>query len=344
MTMLAGDLGGTKTLIGLYDDAGARLHTQRFDSRAFGSLEAMVAVFLAEPAVRAHARPTRAVFGVAGTVTERPAGPGGQRADITNLSWDIDSAQVAEASGLRVRLVNDFYAVAAAAAAAAQDLAAGRARPDVVVLNGGQPAGRGPLAVLGAGTGLGEAVVDQSTGAPIILPSEGGHADFAPQDEVEIDLLRFLQRRHGGHVSYERVLSGAGLVALYEFFRRSGSAEDPKTDVDRALVEQPAGAAALISAHALAGDDPVCVRALHRFALIYGAEAGNLALKILARGGVFVAGGIAPKILPRLRDGTFLQGFLAKGRFSALCASFPVYILSDSEVGLSGAAAIAATL
>lgn len=340
MLILAGDVGGTKTLLGLYDALGTKLYGRRFENAGRQGLLDLLQEFWADPRARGLGRPERAVFGVAGPVQD--VGPGQQRARITNLAWDLDTTVLAEATGIgQVRLVNDFHAVAAAVSAWATEVETGLVPDSLVPLAPGvRPLPGGTIAVLGAGTGLGEAALIRSGGAPVILPTEGGHVDFAPRDDIEIELLRFLQRRHGGHVSYERVLSGAGLVALYEFFRDRG--EPTEAAAVRAEIEaDPAQGPAVISRHGLAGSDPLCTTALDRFCRIYGAEAGNLALKFLARGGVYIAGGIAPQILPRLQDGSFLQSFLDKGRFRTLCSGIPVYVVVHPEAGLYGAAVFA---
>lgn len=353
MTLLAGDLGGTKTLLSLCSADGEPRVTRRYDSRAFDGLLPMVQAFLAEVAdeVRVHGAPRRAVFGVAGPITEVPevTGPGGgaqkaqraQRAEITNLSYAIETAPLAEGLGLEaVRLVNDFYAVASAVAAAAS----GAGALELVALNPEARAERtGAVAVLGAGTGMGQALIARCVEPPVILPTEGGHSDFAPRSELEADLLRFLLRRFPDHVSVERVLCGAGLVLLYEFFRERG--ERPEQPAVRAEIEaRGTDAPAVISRHGLARSDGLCDLALDRFVQLYGAEAGNLALKSLATGGVYLAGGIAARILPRLTDGVFLRHFAQKGRFSGLLAGIPVFVVKDPAAGLRGAARLAAGL
>lgn len=347
MTLLAGDLGGTKTLLALCADDGTQLATSRYDSQAHDSLGAMVQDFLQAQAalLREHGAPRRAAFGVAGPITELPEG--GQRAQITNLRYSIETESLAATCGLgRVRLCNDFYAVAYAVAQAARSPSSGAAaaRLELLPLNpAGQPAPRGAVAVLGAGTGMGQALIARSVDPPAILPTEGGHSDFAPRDELEADLLRFLVRRFPEHVSVERVLCGAGLVLLYEFFRERGTA--PEQPGVRDAIERAAGdAPAVISRHALARTDALCDAALDRFVQLYGAEAGNLALKSLATGGVYLAGGIAAKILPRMTDGVFLQHFTRKGRFSELLRSIPIFLIQEDESGLFGAALLAASL
>jgi glucokinase len=343
MTLLAGDLGGTKTLLALCAEDGGPLFTRRYESRAFEGLAPMVRAFLDEAevaaAVREHGPPRRAAFGVAGPITELEGGA--QRAHITNLDYAIETSELTASLGLeRARLVNDFYAVAAAVAAAA----GGASSLELVPINpGARAAPRGAVAVLGAGTGMGQALITRSVEPPVILPTEGGHSDFAPRDELEADLLRFLLRRFPEHVSVERVLSGAGILLLYEFFRERGEiAERPevRAELDRAGADAPA----VISRHALGRTDALCDQALDRFVQLYGAEAGNLALKSLAKGGVYVAGGVAARILPRMTDGTFLRHFTKKGRFSELLAGIPVFVVKDSAAGLRGAARIAASL
>jgi glucokinase len=347
MTLLAGDLGGTKTLLSLCSADGEPRVTRRYDSRAFDGLLPMVQAFLAEVAdeVRVQGAPRRAVFGVAGPITEVTGvtglGGGAQKAEITNLSYAIETAPLAEGLGLEaVRLVNDFYAVASAVAAAASGIGA----LELVALNPEARAERtGAVAVLGAGTGMGQALIARSVEPPVILPTEGGHSDFAPRSELEADLLRFLLRRFPDHVSVERVLCGAGLVLLYEFFRERG--ERPEQPAVRAEIEaNGTDAPAVISRHGLARSDGLCDLALDRFVQLYGAEAGNLALKSLATGGVYLAGGIAARILPRLTDGVFLRHFAQKGRFSGLLAEIPVFVVKDPAAGLRGAARLAAGL
>ena len=350
MTLLAGDLGGTKTLLSLCDDRGTPLYTQRVSSSAYSGLAEMVEAFLREPDARALPTPTRAAFGVAGPVESLPApagqsaGDGEQRARITNLHYSIETAELRSRCGFtRVRLCNDFYAVAAAIAVAATP-GADASVFDLLPLN---PAGRadanGTVAILGAGTGMGQALIARGPAGPYIIPTEGGHADFSPRDTEEIEILRFLLQRHPEHVSVERVLCGAGLLSLYEFY----AARDPaaqKPQIHEALLSARGEAPALISQHALAGDDALCGLALQRFVMLYGAEAGNLALKCLATGGVYLAGGIAAKILPRMTDGTFLQNFTRKGRFATILQHVPIYLVQNPQIGLLGAAYLAAAL
>ena len=349
MTLLAGDLGGTKTLLALCQNDGTLLYSQRLSSQAFPSLDEMVAAFLAAPEGQGWDRPSKAAFGVAGPVTEIPASgsaaePSHQRAHITNLHYHIDTQTLAQRAGLsRVRLCNDFYAVALAIAQAATP-GANTAIFDLVALNpSAQASPHGTVAVLGAGTGMGQALIARSVQPAVILPTEGGHSDFAARDEVELALLRFLLKRHPDHVSVERVLCGAGLVMLYEFFCSHEPAQENPA-VTAAIAAAGGSGAAVISQQALADTDALCSLALQRFVMLYGAEASNLALKSLATGGVYLAGGIAAKILPKMTDGVFMQNFVRKGRFSALCQQLPVYIVKNPDIGLFGAAFLASTL
>lgn len=367
MTVLAGDLGGTKTLLALCDLSDLRgkpLFSQQYDSRAFACLEDMVERFLAEPQVASLPRPESVGLGVAGPVES--LAEGGQRATITNLGYSIESRRLAARFGFaHVELANDFHALSLYAARVAAQLeatvwgagwaaAAEEAKAlDVAILSDPQtarPVRGGTLAVLGAGTGMGQALVlrqgvavrsgaaaGPSEPSLAIVATEGGHTDFAPRDEVEIDLLRYLSVRHPEHVSVERVLCGGGLHTLYEFFAsRQPNLVQPA--VAEAIVAAGTGAPAVISAQALAGTDTLCAQAVQRFVMLYGAEASNLALKSLASGGVVIGGGVARRILPKLQDGLFLEHFLRKGRFRALCQRMPIYVLLDPLAGLRGAA------
>jgi glucokinase len=337
MTILAGDLGGTKTLLALCDDRGQVLRRQRFASQSHPNLESMVAEFLAS--LGDWERPERAAIGVAGPVVSVGTE---QLCEVTNLPYRISSSSLGARFGLRqVRLVNDFYAVAVAISAVARGesfagLSLHALNPSGVAVPGA------PIAVLGAGTGLGEAVIAFHGEEAVILPTEGGHSDFAPHDELELALWRFLARRHPEHISQERLICGAGIVTLYEFFRQ----QNPGTESRQVAAELASApdAAGVISRHALAHSDQLCELALTRFAQLYGEEAGNLALKSLARGGVYLAGGIAAKNLPLFVDGLFLSHFTRKGRFAELLRSIPVYIVQCEEIGLLGAAQVAVQL
>jgi glucokinase len=302
---IAGDIGGTHTRLALFDPATAQpVALEVYSSSEHSGLEAMLREFLT-----AHpAQVERACFGVAGPVRDG-------HVQTTNLAWPVDAASVAAMLGRdRVGLVNDLVANAYGIAELGPD--------DVATLHAGDPSVGGNAAVISAGTGLGEAGLFFDGSRHHVFPSEGGHTDFGPRNDAEVALRAHLAARHP-HVSYERVCSGMGLVAIHEFL--GGHGED----------------AMAISSAALAGSDPVCVRALDMMVDIYGAEAGNLALKLLATGGVYVGGGIAPRILAKLREGAFLSAFTAKGRFSGLLARVPVHVILNDRTALLGAARLA---
>lgn len=241
---------------------------------------------------------------------------------MTNLPWTLDSRTLGESLGIaRVTLINDFAAVGHGVVALCED--------DLLTLQDGEPQAQSPRAVLGAGTGLGQALLVRCGNHYDVLPTEGGHTDFAPQSDMQQALLRALQLDYG-HVSYERLLSGAGLAYIYRHLRQRGG------DMPDA-----GGDAAAISAAALAGTDPLAVQALDEFITIYGAQAGNLALTCLPFGGLYVAGGIAPKILARLRDGGFLAAFNSKGRMQPVTRRVPVHVVVHPNPGLLGAALFA---
>lgn len=326
--VLAGDIGGTKTLLQLTAVQGSAfhpIHERRFDSAAHHDFNSLVGEFLREAALLpAAARPIDAAcFGVAGPIH-------GQNAKITNLSWTIDAdAVVAEFGIANTRLINDFTAVGYGIEVLHED--------DLASLQTGEPELRGTRAMLGAGTGLGEGVLVWQDDHYQALPSEGGHVDFAPADEVQDGLLRYL-RPIFGHVSYERILSGAGLIKIFEYLTETGQ-EAASSSLRQAMLENDPAAA--ISEFGLDRRDPAALRALDMFVAIYGAQAGNLALTTLARGGVYVAGGIAPKIIARLKQGGFMQAFNAKGRFSALMQRIPVRVVMNPKVGLLGAVLVA---
>lgn len=319
-TLLAGDIGGTKTLLRLFEAGGGVLAERRFDSAAFASLEQVVAGFLSDfPPLSLAA----ACFGVAGPVE------GGQ-ANITNLPWQIDEASIAAEFHIpQVRLINDFQAVAyGIEVLESQDLA---------TLQAGAPQERGVRAVIGAGTGLGEGFMVWQGGCYAAFPSEGSHADFAPTDALQIELQCYLAARYG-HVSYERLVSGPGLVNIFEFLRDS---RDQQATMELQSAMEASDPSAAISDFAMDGKDDLAVSALDLFVRIYGAEAGNLALKVMARGGVYIAGGIAPQIMGKLEDGAFLRAFTDKGRFAGLLGDIPVHVVLNPTVGLMGAARVA---
>jgi glucokinase len=325
--ILAGDIGGTKTVLALFEDAGGELRLVRdgtFPSQAHASLEEILAKFLASgttPALRAGC------FGVAGAVIEG-------KCKTTNLPWQLDEVQLASAiKAPRAKLLNDLEAAAYGMLYLRDD--------ELLSLNpGAAPRRKGNVAVIAAGTGLGEAMLYWDGQKHHPLASEGGHADYAPQTDEEIELLRWLRAKHG-HVSYERLLSGPGFHNIFLFLREGGRyAESP------ALKEALAAGGdtnIAVTRLGVSGEDALCAAAVELFCSIYGAEAGNLALKCVAVGGVFVGGGIAPKLgASVLRNGKFLNAFIGKGRFASLMKSLEVNVALNPRAPLIGAAHYAA--
>ncbi|MGH7806330.1 MAG: glucokinase [Candidatus Binatia bacterium] len=318
--ILAGDIGGTKTVLALFAPDGDELRevrTETFPSRSHATFDAIVAAFLTAGTEMVDT----ACFGVAGPVA-------GGRVRTTNLPWILDEKLLEAAlRARRVKLLNDLEA----AAFGMIFLPPERLR----VLNEGDPARRpGNVAVVAAGTGLGEAILFWDGERHHPIPSEGGHATFSPRTDQEIALLHHLRDKFGGHVSFERVLSGPGLVNVYSFLRDTGFAEEPAWLAGRMAAEDPG---AVISQVGLAGEHPLCVEALRLFCTLYGVEAGNLALECLAAE-VFIGGGIAPKILPALESGAFLEAFSAKGRMATLLRTARVSVVLEPRVPLLGAA------
>lgn len=317
--LLAGDIGGTKTALALFSpDAGPRrpVAEATFPSGAYASLEAIVTQFLAGK----DARLAQASFGIAGPVVDC-------RAQVTNLPWQVDGHALSQAVQVPVLLLNDLEAIAHAVPSLTGS--------DLVALNPGEPVPRGPVAVIAPGTGLGEAFLVWEAGRYRPYASEGGHADFAPTTPTQVELLIYLQARFG-HVSYERVCSGRGLPNMYSFLKDRGHFTEPGW-----LREQLAAAddpTPVIVQVALEKKADLGAAALDMFVAILGSEAGNLALKVMAIGGVYLGGGIPPRILPRLKEAAFMQAFTRKGRFSELLARVPVHVIANPKVALYGAA------
>jgi len=318
--ILAGDIGGTKTVLALFDDRGPLrpLREETAPSRSAPSLAALARRFL-----EAAGRPpvAAACFGVAGVVAEG-------RVRATNLPWEVGEPELAEALGIpRVSLLNDLeaaaYGVLVLEPASLYTLQAGTPRRE--------PAS---MALIAAGTGLGEALIPWDGHRHHVLASEGGHVDFAPRNELEAELWAFLHAEFG-HVSYERVLSGPGLSNLYRFLRHHRRTPEPAWLTERLAQGDPS---AVVSEVGLAGADPVCVETLTVFCSIYGAEAGNLMLKAMAAGGVYVGGGIAPRILPKLAEGHFVEAFADKGRLAPVLRATPIHVVLEPRAPLLGAA------
>jgi len=318
--ILAGDVGGTHARLALFKPGEPKPSAiEVYSSKDFASLEEIVSKFL-----DAHsAKPRSATFGVAGPVDHGRTAP-------VNLRWPVDSATLATALGLpagAVAVINDLEANAWGIEA----LGPG----DFEALHEAEAAEGGAIALISAGTGLGEAFVPYGPGGPSVHASEGGHVDFAPRSDLESELRDWAARKDG-HVSYEDVCSGIGLVSLYGFLReRSGEPEPEWLTKDRS---HPGGEAAAISHAGLERRDPVAADALDLMVSIYGAQAGNLALTVKATGGVYLGGGIAPRILPRLREGGFVRAFLAKGRMQPLVERIPVRVILNDQTALLGAA------
>lgn len=322
MIILAGDIGGTNARLALVElDAGvARVtHAAVYPSASYPGLAPIVRQFLVETG----ARPERACYGIAGPVVD-------QRVQTSNLTWIIDARELARDTAIASTwLINDFSAVAYGIARLGEG--------DIETLQQGQPIPGGPIGLIGAGTGLGTGFLLWDNGAYGVHPSEASHAAFAARDEMEWGLAKFLIAQFG-RVSWERVLSGPGFVNIYDYLVASGFATPGAAVAEEMTREAPA---AVITRHGLAGSDAVCVKTLDMFASIYGAQAGHIAVTLVATGGIYVAGGIAPKIIAKLRDGTFMRSFVAMGRFETLARQVPVHVVMNQDVGLLGAAAAA---
>lgn len=319
--ILSGDIGGTKTWLRLSQHGAGVIRQHAYASQAWAGLDAMLADFLGEAN---HFQIEAACFALAGPVASR-------RVVLTNLPWQVDADALADRFAIPyVALVNDFEAVGYGISGLRQD--------DLLTLQTGSERAEGVRIVAGAGTGLGVAWLSWQDGRYVVHPSEGGHLDFAPSSRLEFELLEYLQQRHGRHVSYERIVSGPGLLAIYEFLRDGGHATPSPRLLD-ALMQ--GDASATLAGFAELGGEPIADHALELFVKIYGAFAGNMALAALPRGGVYIAGGIAAKIAQRMQQGEFLRAFLDKGRFAGLLATLPLHIVLEPEVGLLGAEQLA---
>lgn len=325
MKILAGDIGGTKTLLQVANVQGKQVEVlleHRFDSHAYARFDDILHEFL--DMAREHQHQVEAgCIGIAGPVQAGVA-------RVTNLPWSMDAVQLQQQSGIKqIRFINDFQAVGYGVEALQDE--------DVFTLQAGEPLEHGLRCVIGAGTGLGEGLLIWQDDHYKAYASEGGHVGFAPVNDLQIDLLRFLQNRFDV-VSYERLVSGPGLVNIFEFVCHhnkipvSGSLQQSLQEQDKA---------AAIADAALSNTDDLAQYALDMFIAIYGAQAGNLALTTMARGGVYIAGGIAPKILPALQKGGFLAAFTHKGKMQHLMPAFPVKVIVNAHVGILGAALVA---
>ncbi len=331
--VLAGDMGGTKTVVGVFstEQGPTRpLREKTYRTNDMASFRALLEDFqaeLAQSANLARAPISAACFGVPGPVSDL-------RADVVvNVNWPIDARDMADLLGhRRVDLVNDLVAMAYGVLVLPESALA--------TLNEGEPDPAGNRALIAAGTGLGHSMMVRHQGVWIPVPSEGGHVDFSPNNEIEIDLLRYMWNIYG-RISTERIVSGPGLRHIYEFLRDTGRVAEQPALRDQMQALDPS---MLISRHGLDGSDQLCSRALDLFVHIYGAEAGDFALATLARGGIYLGGGIPPKILSRLESGDFMSGFTNKGRLSGFVRQIPVKVILEPKTPLFGAASRAMML
>ncbi len=322
--ILAGDVGGTKVHLALFDFIDGNLKNARdkqFPAREYAGLEAIVREFLVTEKV------TAACFGVPGPVRDG-------RLRLTNLPWTLDRRELARDLKIdHVFLINDLEASGYGIAELDNE--------QIYTLNEGDARQVGNRALISAGTGLGEGFIIWDGRNYVPYPSEGGHADFAPRNRDEVDLLHYLRNKYNGRISYERVVSGMGLTNIYEFLREVRGLEEPAWLSERMTHEDPN---AVITESALKAKSEICEKALDMFVSAYGAEAGNLALKLMSVGGLYVGGGIAPRILEKLKDGTFMKAFTDKGRLSQLLVNTPVRVILENRTALIGAAAYAEQL
>lgn len=327
--ILAGDVGGTKVHLALYKFERGQLlaaHDHKFSAREFPGLVEIVEAFLEQcsETLGQSIGVLAACFGVPGPVRHG-------RLKLTNLPWVLDASRLQiDLKIPHVFLINDLEA---------NGYGISELTPDQILeLSKGDPNAEGNRGLIAAGTGLGEAILVWNGHSYMPMASEGGHSDFAARNEEEVELLRYLQKTVGGRVSSERVVSGIGLANVYAFCRDVKRLEEPAWLKARMQNEDPN---AVIGELGESGESPLCVEALDIFVSAYGAEAGNLALKILATGGMYVGGGIAPKLLKKMQDGTFMKAFTDKGRLSDLLVQTPVRLILESRAALMGAAAYA---
>ena len=320
--LLVGDIGGTRARLALLAPSGKTQRNQVFASREFPSLEAVVRTFLGTPPPKI----TAAAFGCAGPVVDG-------RCVATNLPWVIDARQLSRRLRIpRVTLINDLVALSLGA------LRVPRSKLRVIGKAGAPKRKGANLAVIAAGTGLGEAMLVWDGTRHVPNATEGGHCDFAARDETEVDLLGFLRARFG-HVSYERILSGNGLGNLYDFYTQGLRVAE--SDETAAAIAAAPDRNAAIAQLGETGKSEAAARAVDLFARLYGAEAGNLALKTLAVGGVYVCGNIAAMMIGVIERGGFATSFADKGRFASLMKKVPVAVVLDGDIGLAGAASVA---
>lgn len=330
--ILAGDVGGTKVHLALYNFANGQLHPVRdhkFPAHEFATLDDIVKKFLGGDATTPATAPasiTAACFGCPGPVRDG-------RLKLTNLPWSLDARDLSKSLSIQhIFLINDLEANGYGIPELAPD--------KIFTLHPGSPEATGHRGLIAAGTGLGEALLIWDGKKHLPIPSEGGHCDFAARSNREIALLEYLRQTLKGRVSFERVVSGLGIKNVYAFLRDVEKLGEPTWLHARLTTEDPN---AVIGECAEDGSSSICFETMKTFASAYGAETGNIALKVLATGGMYLGGGIAPKILKTLQNGAFMQAFLDKGRLSPLLESIPVRIILDDTCALLGAAAYAET-
>ncbi len=317
--ILAGDVGGTKTNLAYFTHEKGILVLERvrsYPSKQYSSLGELVQGMLSEHRVSIDA----AAFGIAGPVLFG-------RSHLTNLGWEVDARELATSLHIpSVGLLNDLEATAYGTLRLSMS--------DTVLLNAGTRLQHAAIAVIAAGTGLGEGGLFWDGVRYRAIPSEGGHTDFAPRTELEIELLRYMLKKYT-HVSYERLVSGPGVYDIYRFLRAQADSPEPQWLTEQIASGDPSAAVSLAGADHL---DDVCERALEMFVSLYGAEAGNLALKLFSTSGVYIGGGIAPKILAKLQEGLFMKAFTDKGRYEELLKGIPVHVIMNDQTALLGAA------
>ncbi len=319
--LFTGDVGGTKTLLQLTDAEGSLIYSERYVSRDFEGLEGLIRQFLED--VSAHCqlvvKPNIACLGVAGSIVD-------SKCYMVNLGWTIDARELEQNLGIeKVVLINDFTAVGYGVL--------GLDRSDLLTLQAVPPQDQAPIGVIGAGTGLGQGFLTWQQDRYVVYPSEGGHTDFAPRSDLEMELLKYLSQKFD-RVSVERVVSGQGISNIYQFLWAYRGGEE--NEISRGISNQAPEVAAQIANAAIAQTDPIATETIGLFLDCYAAEIGNLALKLLSYGGMYIAGGILPKLMELLDRERFLATIKAKGRVSHLLDRVPFHIVLNPEVGLIG--------
>lgn len=331
MIVLAGDIGGTKTFLQLADiEAGSTydvIFEKRYVSNEWDNLTPMVQDFMRTSALSSDIQANTACFGIAGPVN-------GRNARTTNLPWKLNADDMQRDTGIaKIRFINDFQSIGYGIEVLSDD--------DVVVLNEGTEVSHGTRVIIGAGTGLGQCLLVWQGDHYEVVASEGGHADFSPTDAEQIALLQHLQQQFT-RCTWERVASGSGIRNIHSFMLETYPGEETAELTQARTNGDPSAAISLAASH---GTDPLAKRSMDLFCKVYGAQAGNLALTGLASGGIYVAGGVAPRIIDMLKNGLFMQGLMNKEeRMQDLLAAMPVRVVVNAKVGLMGSAIAASRL